>query len=165
MALTEKQKLFCNEYLIDLNATQAAIRAGYSEKTASSASKWLNDDPKKPKSKHKAELVDYVKQLMSERQSDKVASQQEVLETLTAVMRRQQKEQVVTSERHRRSYFDEEGRKVTEDTEVPVTVEIDTKISDVNKAAELLGKRYGLFSDKVNVEATAKVVIVDDLEE
>lgn len=34
MALTAKQKLFCNQYLIDLNATQAAIRAGYSKKTA-----------------------------------------------------------------------------------------------------------------------------------
>ena len=34
--LTEKQKKFVDEYLIDLNATQAAIRAGYSEKTARS---------------------------------------------------------------------------------------------------------------------------------
>lgn len=34
MALTDKQKMFCREYLIDLNATQAAIRAGYSEKTS-----------------------------------------------------------------------------------------------------------------------------------
>ena len=34
MKLTAKQKKFCDEYLIDLNATQAAIRAGYSEKTA-----------------------------------------------------------------------------------------------------------------------------------
>ncbi|WLS77363.1 terminase small subunit [Erwinia pyri] len=34
MALTDKQEMFCREYLIDLNATQAAIRAGYSENTA-----------------------------------------------------------------------------------------------------------------------------------
>ncbi|EMR9403213.1 terminase small subunit [Escherichia coli] len=34
MALTDKQEMFCREYLIDLNATQAAIRAGYSEKTS-----------------------------------------------------------------------------------------------------------------------------------
>ena len=156
MALTEKQILFCNEYLIDLNATQAAIRAGYSEKTAKSIA---SENLTKP------DIQEYIQKLMQERQSNLIASQNEVLETLTAVMRRQQKEQVVASERHRRSYFDEEGRKVTEDTEVPVTVEIDTKISDVNKAAELLGKRYGLFSDKVNVETTAKVVIVDDLEE
>lgn len=156
MALTEKQKLFCNEYLIDLNATQAAIRAGYSEKSARQiAQRMLTKD----------DIQEYMQKIMNDKQSGLIASQDEVLETLTAVMRRQQKEQVVASERHRRSYFDEEGRKVTEDTEVPVTVEIDTKISDVNKAAELLGKRYGLFSDKVNVETTAKVVIVDDLEE
>lgn len=156
MALTEKQILFCNEYLIDLNATQAAIRAGYSEKSARQiAQRMLTKD----------DIQEYMQKIMNDKQSGLIASQDEVLETLTAVMRRQQKEQVVASERHRRSYFDEEGRKVTEDTEVPVTVEIDTKISDVNKAAELLGKRYGLFSDKVNVETTAKVVIVDDLEE
>ncbi|MCC8376700.1 terminase small subunit, partial [Photorhabdus kayaii] len=34
MALTGKQEMFCREYLVDLNATQAAIRAGYSDKTA-----------------------------------------------------------------------------------------------------------------------------------
>lgn len=34
MALTDKQEMFCREYLIDLNATQAAIRAGYSDNTA-----------------------------------------------------------------------------------------------------------------------------------
>ncbi|MGJ7177079.1 terminase small subunit [Morganella morganii] len=34
MALTDKQEMFCREYLVDLNATQAAIRAGYSDKTA-----------------------------------------------------------------------------------------------------------------------------------
>lgn len=37
MALTDKQEMFCREYLIDLNATQAAIRAGYSAKTANRA--------------------------------------------------------------------------------------------------------------------------------
>lgn len=156
MALTEKQKLFCNEYLIDLNATQSAVRAGYSKKSAYSQGQRLLKN---------VEVREYIQKIMSDKQSGLIASQDEVLETLTAVMRRQQKEQVVTSERNRRSYFDEEGRKVTEDTKVSVTVEIDTKISDVNKAAELLGKRYGLFSDKVNVETTAKVVIVDDLEE
>lgn len=36
MALTDKQEMFCREYLVDLNATQAAIRAGYSDKTARS---------------------------------------------------------------------------------------------------------------------------------
>jgi len=34
MTLTDKQEMFCREFLINLNATQAAIRAGYSDKTA-----------------------------------------------------------------------------------------------------------------------------------
>ena len=41
--LTAKQQRFCDEYLIDLNATQAAIRAGYSKKTAYKARDWLNE--------------------------------------------------------------------------------------------------------------------------
>ena len=107
MALTEKQICFCNEYLIDLNATQAAIRAGYSEKSARQiAQRMLTKD----------DIQEYLQKIMNDKQSNLIASQSEVLETLTAVMRRQQKEQIVTSERHRRSYFDEEGRKVTEDT-------------------------------------------------
>lgn len=43
--LTPKQERFCEEYLIDLNATQAAIRAGYSEKTAGTIS---NENMQKP---------------------------------------------------------------------------------------------------------------------
>lgn len=47
--LTNKQKRFCEEYLIDLNATQAAIRAGYSQKTAKGAAKWVQEkNPQKP---------------------------------------------------------------------------------------------------------------------
>lgn len=41
MALTDKQEMFCREYLVDLNATQAAIRAGYSGKTAQEQSSRL----------------------------------------------------------------------------------------------------------------------------
>jgi len=59
--LTAKQKLFCHEYLIDLNATQAAIRAGYSEKTAYSIG---NENLKKPEI---AEYVAKCKQKRSER--------------------------------------------------------------------------------------------------
>ncbi len=59
--LTPKQELFCKEYLIDLNATQAAIRAGYSEKTAQQTS---SENMSKPV------IQEYVQQLMKKR-SDK----------------------------------------------------------------------------------------------
>lgn len=58
MALTDKQDMFCREYLIDLNATQAAIRAGYSAKTAnrtvSETYHNLTSSPELPNLKHNA---------------------------------------------------------------------------------------------------------------
>lgn len=156
LQMTARQQRFADEYLIDMNAEQAAIRAGYSEKYARGNAHKLVAN---------SFIQEYIQKRMAEKDSELIASQDEVLQTLTAIMRREKKEVIVASHKVRKSYFDEEGRKCVNEEEVPVMVEIDTKISDVNKAAELLGKRYGLFSDKVNVESTQKVVIVDDLDE
>lgn len=60
--LTAKQKQFCKEYLIDLNATQAAIRAGYSEKTARTIA---------AQNLAKLNITEYIKELMAKR-SEKV---------------------------------------------------------------------------------------------
>lgn len=57
MSLTDKQKRFCEEYLVDLNATQAAIRAGYSEKTARSIA---NENLTKP------DIQNYIQELQKE---------------------------------------------------------------------------------------------------
>ena len=57
--MTEKQKRFCEEYLIDLNATQAALRAGYSEKTAYSIG---NENLKKP------EIQEYIQKRLKEKE-------------------------------------------------------------------------------------------------
>ena len=67
--MTEKQKLFCEEYLIDLNATQAALRAGYSKKTAYSIG---NENLKKP------EIQEYIQKLLKEKQDALIAKQYEV---------------------------------------------------------------------------------------
>ena len=48
--------------------------------------------------------------------------------------------------------YDDKGKKVTDEAEQPICVEIPTKVSDVNKAAEMLGKYYALFTDKLNVD-------------
>ena len=63
----------------------------------------------------------------------------------------------------RRSFYDANGKKVIEEKEEPVPVEIPTKISDVNKAADLLGKRYGIWTDNVKISGGVPVQIVDDL--
>ena len=153
--MTARQQRFADEYLIDMNAEQAAIRAGYSEKYArGNAHKLVANGC----------IQEYIQKRMDEKDSELIAKQDEVLKTLTAIMRRQMKEVVVASERVRKSYFDEEGRKCIDEREVPVKVEIDTRISDVNRAAELLGKRYGIFTDKMKVDVEP-VVIVNDLKE
>ena len=152
--MTEKQKLFCEEYLIDLNATQAALRAGYSEKTAYSIG---NENLKKP------EIQEYIQKRLKEKEDALIAKQDEVLKTLTAVMRREKPETVVVTCKARKSYYDDNGKKVIDEAEQPICVEIPTKVSDVNKAAEMLGKYYALFTDRTQIENDGPVVIIDDI--
>ncbi|MDR1563892.1 MAG: terminase small subunit [Oscillospiraceae bacterium] len=150
MALTAKQESFVAEYLIDCNATQAAIRAGYSVKTANEqASRLLAN----------VNIQEYMKKLMSEKDNDLIASQDEVLQTLTRILRREEKEFIVITVKERKTFYDDSGKKRIEDKETPQLVEIPTKIYDVNKAAELLAKRYGLLTDKVQMGGAIPVVI------
>ena len=129
--------------MIDLNATQAAIRAGYSERTAYSTG---NENLKKP------EIQEYIQNRLAEKEDTLIAKQDEVLKTLTRIMRREELETVVVTCKKRKSYYDENNKKVIDDTEEPITVPIPTKVSDANKAAEMLGKYYTLFTDKVNLD-------------
>lgn len=153
--VTEKQKKFADEYLIDLNGTRAYMEVykNVSKKTAgNSASRLL----KKP------EIREYIDRELEKIHSEKTADAREVMEYLTAVMRREKKESVVVTLAEEKSEYvpDEKGkmkRQVTK-KEIPVTVEIPAKISDANKAAGLLGKRYRLFTDKVEVDNVARVI-------
>ena len=137
--MNDRQKRFADEYLIDLNAEAAAIRAGYSPRYArGNAHKLVANSG----------IQEYIKNRMDEKENELIASQDEVLETLTRVLRREEKETVVVTCKEKKSYYDSKGKKVVEEKESPVLVEIPTKISDVNKAAELLAKRHGSFTDK-----------------
>lgn len=81
--LSEKQKLFCEEYIIDLNATQSAIRAGYAERSArTTASRLLTND----------NIHIYIEKLMQDKKDKLIAKQDEVLEYLTRVMRGEEKD-------------------------------------------------------------------------
>lgn len=142
MALTEKQKRFCDEYLIDLNATQAAIRAGYSKKTANRTG---SENLSKPVIKA------YIAAKMAEKDAELIAAQDEVLQHLTAAMRGEITEEAVVVEG-------------TGDGCSDARV-VDKQISarDRLRAAELLGKRYQLFTDKVDVTGAMPVVLVDDV--
>ena len=138
--VTDKQKRFCDEYLIDCNATQAEIRAGYAPKTAYSIGE---ENLKKP------ELKTYIDERLEQLRSEKIADAQEVLEYLTSVMRGEHTEQVLR--------LDGDGVQVVDSVQTPTR--------DRLRAAELIGKRYGMFKDAVDLGGAVPVVISggDDL--
>lgn len=138
--MTAKQKRFCDEYLIDLNATQAAIRAGYSKKSAKQVA---NENLTKPY------LKKYIEERMKEKEDSLIAKQDEVLKYLTSVMRGESSSSVLALC----------GDGMQEVIDKPP----DEK--ERMKAAELLGKRYRLFTDKVEVEGAVPIVIVDDIDD
>lgn len=138
MKLTAKQQRFVDEYLIDLNATQAAIRAGYSEKTAGAIG---IENLKKPIIKIAIE------ERMAEKEEKTIAKQDEVLQFLTSVLRNEVTEQIPLGIG--------EGAQRLEDKEMAA--------KDRLKAAELLGKRYGLFTEKLDIKGELGVTIVDDV--
>lgn len=133
--MTARQQRFCDEYLIDLNATQAAIRAGYAKKYANTnASKLLQNTT----------IKEYIEKRMAEKEKELIADQDEVLRYLTAVLRGDEKDEKMV--------FSKDG--------------VDTfKIKNQEnqmKAAELLGKRYGLYTEKIETDVDMELRISVD---
>lgn len=126
--LTAKQQRFCEEYLIDLNATQAAIRSGYSKKTAYRTGA---DNLKKP------QIKEYIAGRMAEKEAALIANQDEVLKYLTSVLRGQSKSTEIVIEG------------LGDGSTKARKMEKEPSEKDKLKAAELLGKRYGLYTEKV----------------
>lgn len=139
--LTAKQRRFCDEYLIDLNATQAAIRAGYSEKTAKQIAQ---------QNLTKLDLKKYIEKRMEEKEKDLIADQDEVLKYLTSVMRGESKSSIVVVE--------STGDFMSTAREMQKAPDEKERL----KAAELLGKRYGLYTDKVETEVDMELSITVD---
>lgn len=139
--MNARQRRFCDEYLIDCNATQAAIRAGYSAKTAKQIGQ---ENLTKP------DLKAYIEAELDRLHTEKTADAQEVLEYLTAVMRGQHTEQTLQ--------LCGDGCQEIVDIEVAAKERL--------KAAELIGKRYGMFKDGIDLGGALPVVISggDDLE-
>lgn len=125
MKLTKKQKDFCEYYLQTGNATEAAKKAGYSEKTAYAIGQ---ENLKKPV------ISEYIAKRIEKQEKALVADADEVLKFFTSTMRGEVKDQFG----------------------------LDPALSDRIRAAELLGKRYRLFADKVSVEGVVPVVISGD---
>nr|DAM50140.1 MAG TPA: Terminase small subunit [Bacteriophage sp.]DAT60633.1 MAG TPA: Terminase small subunit [Caudoviricetes sp.] len=146
MKLTEKQKRFADYYIETGNITEAAVKAGYSKKTARVIGQ---ENLLKPA------IKGYIDEKLEAMQDERTASAKEVLEFLTKSMRGEIKEEVVVVEG------------TGDGTSEARMVKKQIGLRDRIKSAELLGKRYRLFTDKVEVDGVVPVMIVgeDELEE
>lgn len=127
--LTDKQRRFADEYLVDCNATRAAIRAGYSQSKSGSCnySSRLLANP---------DVRAYINGELEKIHNKNIANAEEVLKFLTHVMRGETKEQVVL--------------RVGGDQQLTM---VEVSARERLKAAELIGKRYGMFSENVASQA------------
>lgn len=142
--MTEKQKLFAYEYLIDLNATRA-YKVAYpnvknDDTAAAAASRLLRN----------VKVQEYIAQRMAEKESELIADQDEVLRYLTSVLRGKSRAQEIVVEG------------IGEGCSEARTMEKAPSEKERLKAAELLGKRYALFTDKVDMDADMDLNITID---
>lgn len=139
--LTAKQQRFCDEYLIDLNATQAAIRAGYSKKTANRIG---------TENLSKLVIREYIENRMADKEAALIANQDEVLKYLTSVLRGQSKSTEIVIEG------------LGDGSTKARKMEKEPSEKDKLKAAELLGKRYGLYTEKVEEKVDMELNVTID---
>ena len=139
--LNDRQKAFADYYIESLNAFESAIRAGYSENYAKSRSYELLEN---------VGIKNYIEERMKEIESDRIAKAEEVLAFLSASLRGEVLEEVVSTES-------------IEGMIKPVILKKQLSAKDRIKAAELLGKRYALFTEKVDLEGNVGVTIIDDI--
>ena len=144
MKLTVKQKAFADYYIELGNATESYIKAGYNaseRKVAEVEGCKLLKNPK---------IDNYIKKRMEQIESNRIAKAEEVLAFLSASLRGEVLEEVVATE--------------TVDGMIkPVILKKQLSAKDRIKAAELLGKRYALFTEKVDLEGNVGVTIIDDI--
>lgn len=143
--MTDKQRKFCDEYLIDCNATRAYRKAYPNVKKDSSAAVCAT------KLLRIAKVQEYINKQLEKISSEKIADAKEVMEYLTSVLRGESQSEIVVIERTGDGCSDARRMNKAPDEKEKL------------KAAELLGKRYGLFTDKLEVDGNAKVVITDDI--
>lgn len=138
--LTEKQKRFADYYIESGNASEAYRKAYNSTEKTSHVEGFKN--------LAKPSVKKYIEERMKKHNSEKIATQEEILQYLTSVMRGEVTEEVPVQTR--------KGIQL---------VDASAGVKDRTKAAELLGKRYTLWTDKTQIDGNIGVTIVDDIDE
>ncbi|EHR86986.1 terminase small subunit [Staphylococcus hominis] len=139
-SLTLKQKQFADEYIRTGNAYQSAINVGYSEKYAKARSHKMLEN---------VGINQYIDDNLEIIQKESIAEADEIMRYLTRVLRAEEKEEILV-------YVGDGMQEIQ-------TIRPSAK--DRIKAAELLGKRYRMWTDKHEVEVTAPIFIDDVPEE
>lgn len=139
--MKDRQRRFADEYLIYLNAEAAAVRAGYSPRYARGNAYKLVA---------RSGIKEYIEKRMAEKESELIADQNEVLRYLTAVMRGESTSEEIIVEGIG------DGRSKARKLEKTPSEK------DRLKAAELIGKRYGLFTDKIETDVDMDLNITID---
>lgn len=130
--MTKKQQRFADEWLIDSNATQAAIRAGYSKDSARQQGQRLLT---------KADIKQYIDERLEQVSSEKIADAKEIMEYLTSVVRGESESTEIVVEGSGDGY-----------SEARTMIKKPSE-KDRLKAAELIGKRFKMWTDNVNLDA------------
>lgn len=138
--MNNRQQLFCEEYLKDLNATKAAIRAGYSEKTAYSQGQRLLKN---------VEIKNRLQEIREKIQDENIATIKDIEEFLSLSLNGEMEEEVISV------VAEIEGSSKVVKTKKQIS------LRDRIKAAELLGKRYGLWTEKQEVDINLPTFIDD----
>lgn len=134
--MNERQRRFADEYIKDPNATKAAIKAGYSKKYANTnASKLLQNTT----------VANYIESRLEELKKESIAEQDEILQFLTSVMRGEAKGK-------QKLGIGQGAEKV---------IDMGPSVQERVKAAEQLGKRYGMWTDKKEMELKVPTFLED----
>ena len=156
--LNEKQKRFVSEYIIDLNAKQAAIRAGYSPKGA---------EPQASRLLSNAKIQVEIAKAMEDRGKRTGITQDRVLAELSAIAFAKATDYVEVDDdgsvkiKPTAELTEEQKKAIASIKEGANGIEI--KLVDKTKALEMLSRHLGLFNDKLNVNVES-VEIIDDME-
>ena len=163
--MTRKQELFVEEYLIDLNATQAAIRAGYSVKTANEQGTRLLAN---------VSVQQAISEKMAERSRRTGVNQDRVVMELAKLAFVNATDVIDSDDATIKAGATADDTAAIQSVKVKVIptkegegVEREIRLNDKLKALELLGKHLGMWNDKLDVNLNIPVVISgeDDLED
>lgn len=154
--LTDKQKKFIDEYLVDLNATQAAIRAGYKEKAAYRTGA---ENLRKP------QIQEEIQKRMEERQKRTEITQDMVLQELAAIAFARATDYVsvmggMVQVKDTDQLSDSQIAAIAGIKETQNGIEV--KLGSKEKTLELLGRHLGMWNDKLDVVGDMDMKIVVD---